>query len=92
MQGKTEIKISELLGINTEIPENELLESLAYILSVKFSGKCRELIYGKNKNTRKVLKKLIGEYYTRSNEVNNLQDIYRNMCVSDSMVTEDNSK
>lgn len=92
MQDKTEIKISELLGINTEIPENELLESLAYILSIKFKGKYTELIYGKNKNTRKVLKKLIGEYYTRSNEVNNLQDIYRNMCVSDSMVTEDNSK
>lgn len=90
MQDRTEIKISELLGINTEISENELIESLTYILSVKFSGKCRELVYGKNKNTRKVIKKLIGEYYTRSNEVNNLQDIYRNMCVSDSNVNDDN--
>jgi hypothetical protein len=90
MQDKTEIKISELLGINTEIPENEVLESLVYILSINFKGKYTELIYGKNKNTRKVLKKLIGEYYTRSNEVNNLQDIYRNMCVSDSIVTDNN--
>ena len=88
MQVKKEITIAELLGIRTEIPECELLESLVHILNSKFNGKYNELVYGKNKNTKKILKKLLGEYYTRSNVCCNLKEIYRNMCISDSMNIE----
>lgn len=84
-------KISTELGINIKNQtDDEILKALSVILNHRFSGNIKDILFGFGPKQKNLVKKLILQYYSYSNECDSLYDIMKNVVINDNECIEDN--